>query len=292
MYHFGLVGYPLEHSLSPRIQHHIMRIATLAGEYRLYPVLPTDIGRKQLEALLQRLRNSELKGLNVTIPYKQTIIEYLDKLSPAAEAIGAVNTIYLSSEELCGENTDAPGFRIDLAELYSPESNGSETHRALILGAGGASRAVVYELMTCGWHVVVASRNPDQGLELVRHIATRGTGSWKIPQLKAIDLQELPGFLKNEENINLVVNATPVGMYPQVENCLWPESTAFPRDARVYDLVYNPPETVFLSKARQAGCITRNGWGMLVAQALLAFEKWTGVAVSWQEVMQSLEKDW
>src|SRR4030067_3530012 len=130
----GLTGYPLEHSLSPRLHAAALRDCGLAGEYRLYPVQWLPAGRVQMEALMDDLRESRLDGLNVTIPHKQSVIPYLDELTPLARQVGAVNTIYRAGTPLVGDNTDAEGFMADLCQ-HLPES--SRQQSALVLGAGG-----------------------------------------------------------------------------------------------------------------------------------------------------------
>lgn len=301
MYRLGLVGYPLEHSLSPMIHGSALRIANINGDYRLYPVPPSPQGMAELGQLISKMRHGKLKGLNITIPYKQAIMEYLDVLTPAAQAIGAVNTLFMSDGKLVGDNSDAPGFMADLENICSKKTVGREVSRVLVLGAGGAARAVVYALGMAGWEVIIAARRLKQASDLVTHILH------KIPDLKntqsvptnaselngrfpirAIDLNELPVFIQQTDPIHLVVNATSVGMFPDIYASPWPEHLELPASAMVYDLVYNPEETLFLHRARQQGHLAWSGWGMLVEQALISFEKWTGIAVPRQLVVQSL----
>jgi shikimate dehydrogenase len=291
MYHFGLIGYPLEHSYSPRIQHTMLRIANISGEYRLYPASPEGDGLDRIAGLLQQMRHASLDGLNVTIPHKQTIIPLLDELTGTAQAIGAVNTIYLSQDVLVGDNTDAPGFLTDVEHFLPAEISGKANRIALVLGAGGAARAVVYALMGVGWQVFIAARNPKKASSLVERLLAREPFSKSSGALDAqlceIDLRHLD-HLMSVTPIDLVVNATPVGMAPHVQASPWPDGLDLPPACLVYDLVYNPGETLWMSQARQRGHLARNGWGMLVAQARLAFEKWTGVNVPLDHLMESL----
>ena len=133
-YKLGLIGYPLGHSLSPVLHQTALAEAGLSGKYELYPVPPLPEGQQDLEAMLDRLRSGELHGLNVTIPHKQSVLPLVDDLSPSAAAMGAVNTLYMRSGQLIGDNTDAPGFWADLSHLPIQKA---ET--ALVLGAGGAA---------------------------------------------------------------------------------------------------------------------------------------------------------
>jgi shikimate dehydrogenase len=268
MIHLGLIGYPLSHSLSPQLHTAAFRALGLDGEYQLYPVAPGD--EPGLARLTERLRNGELQGLNVTIPHKETILPLLDDLSLSARAIGAVNTLYLKENQLIGHNTDAPGFLADLRRSF-PQMAG-EKH-VLVMGAGGAARAVVYGLLTDGWDVILAVRRADvdQAGALIESVCgAAGRGSARSVLLEAEALSPLL------DKIWLLVNATPLGMFPNVAGSPWPGELAFPSRAAVYDLVYNPRETRLLAGARAAGLDTGSGIGMLVAQAALSFACWTG----------------
>lgn len=265
-YRFGLIGYPLGHSLSPLLHQAALKAQGLEGEYHLFPI-PTDAhSAVHLQALLQRLRNEELHGLNITIPYKQAVIPFLDNLSPAASAIGAVNTIRWSNGRLIGENTDAPGLAADLAHLVQTPAV------ALVLGAGGAARAAVYALASAGWQVSVVSRRPEQARQLAQDLQTAIKGKASI--YFALLSPEVLGDLA--PGVSLILNATPVGMAPAVDASPWPEQVPLPPQAAVYDMVYNPAETRLLRAARAAGMRVRGGIGMLIEQAALAFEAWTG----------------
>src|SRR5215208_6339717 len=146
----GLIGYPLSHSLSPQIHTAALQACGLEGEYSLFPIAPAD--RQGLQDLLSRLRSGEVQGLNVTIPHKQNVIPLLDELTPTAESIGAVNTIYLRDNKLMGDNTDTMGFITDLKRfLNALPSSIVARPWSLVLGAGGSARAVVYALLNDGW---------------------------------------------------------------------------------------------------------------------------------------------
>src|ERR1044071_5854702 len=157
MIKLGLIGFPLRHSLSPKIQSAALQFCGLEGIYSLYPVHADDI--QGVGDLLARVRSGEIHGLNVTIPHKQNVIPFLDSLTPTACAIGAVNTIYLHENQLVGDNTDAAGFFADLKKLLTTVPYGDDKMEgqgdlnALILGAGGSARAVVYALVNAGWDV-------------------------------------------------------------------------------------------------------------------------------------------
>jgi shikimate dehydrogenase len=232
----------------------------LDGRYSLFPIRPND--RDGLKNLLDRVRQGEIAGLNVTIPHKQNVISLLDELTPTAQAIGAVNTVYLRNDRLIGDNTDSAGFWHDLRKLFTLETQRREEFNALVLGAGGSARAVVYTLLTNGWQVTLAARRIEQARQLAAH--------FKGANIVAADIQTFQPL-----NLKLIVNTTPVGMSPNIDQSPWPENLPFPPGAAVYDLVYNPRETKLVSDACAQGLQAATGLGMLVEQAALSFEIWT-----------------
>jgi shikimate dehydrogenase len=207
----------------------------------------------------------------VTIPHKQVMALLVDRLSPAARAIGAVNTLACRDDRVIGENTDAAGFLSELRQLFPPGQPDapSQMRRALVLGAGGAARAVVYALSQSGWQVVVAARRLERASELVVGLSTARQGQLQPIRLEAAQLSRLGP-------LDLLVNATPLGMYPHAAASPWPDEVPLPASAVVYDLVYNPAETTLLRRARLAGLLAVGGAGMLIEQAALSFELWTG----------------
>ncbi len=278
----GLIGYPLSHSLSPQIHNAALHTLGLEGEYRLYPVPPhpqplslrergvRGEGMYSLENLLENMRAGEIHGLNVTIPHKQTVISFLDALTPAAEAIGAVNTIFRQGGQLVGDNTDAPGFLRDLQSRLNIQP--FERINVLILGAGGSARAVTYALLSRGCHVTIAARRLEQANALAAYFGNR----FPNIQPETIKFQFLT---LNLQPSTLIINTTPLGMSPNLNDSPWPEGIPFPGNAAVYDLVYNPRETLIVRQARAAGLRATTGLGMLIEQAALALERWTGLVV-------------
>ena len=257
IYRLGLVGYPLGHSRSPELHRGFLRACGLEGEYRLYLVPPDE--EDALRRLLNSVRRGEIHGLNVTIPHKKRAAELADRLTPAAEAIGAVNTLWAENGVLWGDNTDAPGFWWDLKERWPAAVRGG---LALVLGAGGAARAVVYALSVHGWRVTVTARRREQAASLC---ARRGC-----------TVVEWDERAEAAASANLVVNATPVGMHPNDKESPLPAETRWNAATAVYDLIYNPPVTALVAAAREAGAPAFTGFGMLVQQARLAFSRWTG----------------
>lgn len=261
MIHLGLIGYPLGHSLSPKIHGAALKACGLQGDYSLFPIRPDD--KQGLKDLLERVRSGEITGLNVTIPHKQNVIELMDELTPTAQSIGAVNTIYLHNNKLIGDNTDAPGFLSDLNQFIGSRELGTENRKsAVVLGAGGSARAIVYALANDDWSITIASRRLQQAQEL----------SSKFKNTNAI---ELNFQTIQPANFQLIVNTTPLGMAPDTNQSPWPENLSFP-NAMIYDLIYNPRETKLVKDARAQGLSATTGLGMLIEQAALAFEIWTG----------------
>jgi shikimate dehydrogenase len=244
----GLIGYPLSHSLSPQIHTAALQSCQLDGEYSLFPVQPDD--KQGLKDLLSRIRSGKIHGLNVTIPHKQNVIPFLDELTHTAEAIGAVNTIYLHNDKLIGDNTDASGFLVDVKRLIDSAAFSFQPS-ALVLGAGGSARAVVHALLNDGWKVILAARRVEQANELAE----------QFEQVNIVEFN-FPTFQRS--NVQLIVNTTPLGMSPNVDQSPWPENLPFPIDATIYDLVYNPRKTKLVKDAQSQGLNATTGLGMLI----------------------------
>jgi shikimate dehydrogenase len=274
--------------LSPSIQNAALKACGLEGEYSLFPIHPDD--RQRLKDLIARVRSSEITGLNVTIPHKQNVIPLLDELTPTAKAIGAVNVIYLREGKLIGENTDALGFLSDLNQFISnrksqtlaPGASAGVANRksVLVLGAGGSARSVVYALANDDWNVTIVSRRLEQAQGLISSFANYPlhiTG-WDFPSLQSLI-----------SNLSLIVNTTPVGMTPNIDQSPLPEITTLPRDVFIYDLVYNPRETKLVRDARAQGLPATTGLGMLIEQAALSFEIWTGQDAPRETMRASVE---
>ena len=273
-FQLGLIGYPLGHSLSPKIHTAALAASGFEGNYSLFPIPSED--KQGLSKLLTRVRSGEINGLNVTIPHKQNVIEFMDELTPTAQAIGAVNTIYMREDKLIGDNTDAPGFLADLKQVMNTAQSSIENRKsAIVFGAGGSARAVVYALVNDGWNVTLAARRIEQAQQLANSI-----DHYQLTIVNYSDLQPL--------TFNLLVNTTPLGMTPNTETSPLPENTVLSKNTFVYDLVYNPRETKLVRDARAQGLNASTGLGMLIEQAALAFEKWTGVSADRVAMQQAV----
>lgn len=264
-YELGLIGWPADYSLSPLIHKTALLALELEGDYRLFAVPPLPESNVVIDGLMKDMRRCRLHGFNVTVPYKCSILPQMDSLTPQAEAIGAVNTIFHTDGRLVGDNTDAAGFMIDLNDRLK-----LEPANALILGAGGAARAVAYSMCYAGWQVCVAARRVPQAARLIADFAHLASQPMQAVSLEASDLE------RHALQCSLIVNATPIGMGNRAGESPWPDSLPLPDGVAIYDLVYRPKETVLMRSARQAGGLVCGGLGMLVEQAALAFERWTG----------------
>jgi shikimate dehydrogenase len=249
MRQFGLIGRTLRHSFSQTYFSQKFYSQDLA-EHR-YDLFELE-SLRELPALLAA--NPDLVGLNVTIPYKETIMTYLDELAPSASRVGAVNVIErLPDDRLRGHNTDVVGFRESLRR-FLPVSAGV---RALVLGAGGAAKAVVVGLNDLGIAHWPVTRHPlSAGL----------TYDDLTPQVLAAH--------------TLIINATPLGTFPHTDECPRLPYSALTPQHYLYDLVYNPTETLFMAKGKEAGAQVKNGFEMLCLQAEAAWDIWT--ASNWQ----------
>jgi shikimate dehydrogenase len=266
----GLLGWPVSHSHSPAMHN---AAAAALGLDLVYVPLPVESSR--IDAAISGLVALGFLGANVTVPHKETVVPLMDRLDRSAAVIGAVNTIVMdrnpdagdSEVVVSGFNTDWKGFLSDLEAMgWDPKGK-----KCLILGAGGSARAVSYALATAQAQAAVVSRRTEQARGLVQDVEA-GVGAHF---LQHVDFQDLGDFCQ-EVHLDLVVNATPIGMLPNDKDSPWPHGLSFPKSALIYDLVYQPAETLLMRQARAAGCEAANGLGMLVQQGVESFELWTG----------------
>lgn len=284
MIHLGLTGYPLGHSLSPKIHTAALQACGLQGDYSLFPIHPDD--KHELKNLLIRIRSGKIKGLNVTIPHKQHVISLLDELTDTAKAIGAVNTIYLQNGKLMGDNTDALGFLVDLKKFLGRRE--SEIGKsAIVLGAGGSARAVVYALLNDNWNITISARRIEQVQQLASTFTNYELRITNLTDPQPSTLRH--GFASQDRAFDLLVNATPIGMTPNIDQSPLPENLSLPQHGFIYDLVYNPRETKLVRGAHSQGLQATTGLGMLIEQAALAFEIWTGCNPSRETMRLSVE---
>ncbi len=258
----GVIGDPIEHTMSPVM--HNAAFKKLGIDY-LY--VPFRVRKEELEKAIAGMRALNIRGLNVTIPHKVEVISFLDKVDPLVEKIGAVNTIVNDGGVLTGYNTDATGFLQALLER-GVEPEGKNT---VILGAGGASRAISFILAERGAHLVILNRQLE--LDWAEELARRISQIFN-KEVKALVLNE-GNLAEVLERADVLVNATSVGMSPNIEETPVPARLLKP-GLVVFDIVYSLVKTRLLREAEAAGAQTIGGLDMLVWQGALAFEKWTG----------------
>ena len=236
MRHFGIIGFPLIHSFSAKYFNEKFEREQIDAEYSLYPIQEESL-KSKVESLLDTL-----DGMNVTMPYKQAIIPYLDRLDETAKAVGAVNVIHKG----VGYNTDCMGFIESIRPLLRESDK-----KALVLGTGGASKAVCYGLRTLGVTPTLVSRTPRDGM---------------------LSYEDLTAEVMKEQTV--IVNCTPLGMAPEEDT--YPEIPYEMISARhlLFDCVYNPEVTLFLQKGRAQGATIQNGMEMLYGQAKAAWKIW------------------
>lgn len=257
----GVIGDPIEHTMSPVMHNAAFKELGLDYLYVSFRVRKEELGE-----VMESVRALNMRGLNVTLPHKVAIIPFLDKLDPLAKKIGAVNTIVNDDGVLTGYNTDATGF------LQALLDNGvkPEGKRVVILGAGGASRAISYILAERVTHLVILNRRLE--LDWAKALAQRISRVSK--EVKALELNE-----KNLKTVlagaDILINATSVGMSPDANKTPVP-ARLLKASLIVFDIVYNPIQTRLRKEAEAAGAQTIGGLDMLVWQGAIAFEKWTG----------------
>lgn len=261
---YALLGWPLAGSLSAAMHNAAFAALGIAARYEDRPTPP-----ESLAEAVAALRDGELAGVNVTLPHKVAVRPLLDDEDDAAAAIGAVNTVVRVGDLLVGHNTDALGFVAALAELGL--AGAGLGRQALVLGAGGAARAVVHVLADADWSVRILSRSSGQSGVLAAGASRHHPGAaLSTGRLQPDDL------VAAASGAELLVNATPVGGASCPTASLWPAAAPFPERLTLLDLVAFPAETPLVAAARAAGCRAAGGQAMLVGQAAAAFQLWTG----------------
>ena len=244
---YGVLGQNLGHSLSPFLHNSAFQAAGMKRVYFKWEIEPGNLGD-----FMKAVRILPLSGASVTIPYKEDVMEYLDHISPEAADMGAVNTIYWHRDLLCGTNTDCKGFMAPIEDLHLDS--------VLVLGSGGASRAVIYGLKELK----------------IRRIFLTNRSEKKARDLAAeFNVKSIPWDERYRIKADLLVNTTPLGTAGDMQELTPWDSSIFPFET-VYDLVYNPLQTRLLQQAREHGAHTVSGLSMFVHQGLRQFKTWTG----------------
>jgi len=258
----GILGYPLGHSISPYFQNAAFEFLGIKASYKAWSTEPKDLSGK-----VNALRGTSFMGANVTIPFKEAVIELLDEMDDWAKKVGSVNTIVNDSGTLVGYNTDTVGFIQAISEYGNYDPSGEAV---LLIGAGGAARAAAHALVgNKVGSLVIANRT--------YHRAERLASKFPAKDKVSPVLLNGPGFLKAVDSASLIVNSTSIGMkHTSVENCNPLEGLSVKAGVLVNDMVYNPLKTPMLIHAAEAGAKILTGLPMLVLQGAASFNLWTG----------------
>lgn len=259
---YGLIGHPVQHSLSPLIQNTLSSVMGINNVYLCFDTLPDELGDKVCSLI-----NLGVEGFNVTMPYKEQVIPYLDELSESASHVNAVNTVFVDKGVVKGFNTDCDGFIRSLTESFGCGVNGDNV---LMLGAGGAAKAIAVGLLRDGCKkLYIQNRTMQRAFDLKESLTVYSD---------RIEIVEDASEISKE--IDVIVNTTSVGMHGAMEDkSPLSDKFEFLKRQRVVDIIYSPPETLLLKLAREAGASTLNGYSMLFWQAVIAFEIWNNVSV-------------
>lgn len=253
---YGLFGEKLSHSLSPKIHKYLFEEMGIDGSYHLF-----ELNKEDIKDGLKGLKVLGCNGINVTVPYKLDVIQYLDSISKEAQSIGAVNTIEFKDGMIKGYNTDYYGFGLMIDKLNMGSLHNKS---AVVLGTGGASKSIVAYLKDQGINeLIMVTRSSNKAIALEEE-----TG---IPHITYEELKEIKGY-------DIIINTTPCGMYPNIEDS--PIGEEIKGFKYALDIIYNPCETRFLRSAKDKGLATINGLYMLIGQAVKAQEIWNNTIIN------------
>ena len=273
----GLIGHPIKHSYSPFIQNYALELMNLE-----YIYLPFDVPAENLKSAVNGVLSLGLKGLNVTLPHKEKIIKYLDELSEEASIIGAVNTIVNDHGKLIGYNTDAHG----ILETLLPYKDKISGTKVTVIGAGGSARAVIYTLLRHfkPEELNIINRTQQRADTLVNDFSLK----MRYDSFHTFELFP-PDNVETLSNSRLIINATTMGMFPDIEDTITDLEESFNEEQIVFDLIYNPTKTKFLQMAEMQGAKVVGGLKMLISQAAKSFELWTGIEMPMDNITKKLE---
>lgn len=273
-YVVGILGHPVSHSASPSMHNAAYEHLGLD-----YVYVPFDVEPGRVGDAVESLRALSLRGVNVTVPHKEAVIDYLDHIDPLAKKMGAVNTIVHRNGRLMGYNTDGPGFVAAIRYDFGLELSGRQV---VLLGAGGSCRAIVVSLLESKVaSITLLNRSVDKATLMVRSL---GASNVRVCGLQSDMAQDVLS------QADLVVNTTSVGMVPDIQHSPLQDFSWVQKGQCVYDIIYSPAKTRFLSEAEQAGARIANGVSMLAGQGVLAFELFTGTKCSFSFMKEQIEK--
>ena len=258
---FFVIGNPIGHSLSPELHNYWLKMNNIQGIYD-----KKELINDELKNLFSRIREKQISGINVTVPFKNVVISYLDKLSLEAEKTQSVNTIYLENDKIIGHNTDIKGFELAIKDTKYDLTK----KKIFILGAGGVVPSIIFALNKMDVSSVTLSNRTKLKAENIKSL---------FKNLTIVDWGEIPDF-------DMVINATSVGLHNEQELNL--DFSKAKKDKFFYDVIYNPKVTSFLKKGKKLGNKTENGKKMFIYQAALAFEIWHGIQPEINEKVSEL----
>lgn len=270
----GVFGYPVAENPTCVMQQAAFEACDLLWRYLTIEVRP-----EQLADAMRGLRALNMRGINLTIPHKVSVMQHLDAVSQEAELIGAVNTVVAEAGRLVGYNTDGKGFLRSVREDAGVDPRGL---KVVFLGAGGAARAMAVEMALAGTaRIAIVNRTAARGQELARHLLAK-------TQAQAEFVPWVDDFVVPPD-ADVLINATSIGLFPQVNEMPRVALSSIRRDLLVCDVIPNPPRTAFLTAVAERGARTLDGLGMLVYQGAIAFQMWTGIGPPVQTMRQALE---
>lgn len=268
----GVIGHPIEHSMSPPMHNNAFKELNMDYVYVAFHVLPENI-----EKLIESCKTLDIKGLNVTIPHKTSVIPFLDEIDPTAKKIGAVNTIQFKNGIAKGFNTDGIGAIKSIQEYTTLKGK-----NVLIIGAGGASKAISFTLINENINsLVIANRSKENACNLIENIRMQ----CDFEEISYIDIKDSSKLI---DDVDIIINTTPIGMYPKHEVEPPIKTDKINEKHIVMDVIYNPLETVLLKEARLNGATTINGTSMLINQGLESFKIFTGCNASYKSFEEAL----
>ena len=263
----ALIGNPVEHSISPELHN---SLSTLMGVDLIY--IPLKVEKKDLEIVVKSLKATDFVGFNVTIPYKRDIMKFIDENTKEAILMGAVNTVKKIDGRLYGYNTDAESFLRSFKEETGESFKGK---KVVLIGAGGVARALAVKLTMEGTQKIsLVNRTVEKSVELAEFV------NENVKKIVQVYNFEDKAFKTAFQESDIIINTTSLGMYPNTSDTPIKEVNYFKKNQIVYDVIYNPVKTKFLTDAESKGCKTVNGLGMLFYQGINSYEIWTGIKIS------------
>lgn len=259
---FGIIGHPLGHTMSPLLHNWGFSEHKIPAVYMAWPTEPGKV-----ESFMQTFRNLPISGASVTIPHKLSVMDYIDQLTERAKSVGAVNTLYWKGDKIMGDNTDAAG----VSEPLRPYCD--HVKKALLIGAGGAARAAITGLQTLGIEeIYITNRTASKAEDLAEEF-----------KISALDWED-----RGDQHFDLIVNSTSLGMsgkFQEINPMIMDNQDT---NTIVYDLVYNPMETIFIKEAKTKGCTVIHGIEMFIHQGMEQFKLWTGKRLDENKVRELL----